>query len=288
MVANFSVVQTISDVRSHVHSAQKQGKSVGVVPTMGALHAGHISLLQEARKQSDFVIATIFVNPTQFAPHEDLGEYPRPQEADLQICRDEKVDLVFMPPPAEMYPEGFSSLVDVGGISLLLEGEHRPNHFRGVTTVVLKLFHITSPDAAFFGQKDYQQQLLIKKMCKDLNLSTKIITCPTLRAPDGLALSSRNQYLSETERQEALSLFQTLQFACTTLQNGETNISKVIDAMKSKLALTPNISIDYVTIRHPETLAELQKTIPQMVALVAATVGKTRLIDNMIISVTIQ
>lgn len=284
-MANPVVVHSVSEVRSHLLTAKSAGKIVGVVPTMGALHRGHISLLQAACAECDFVIATIFVNPTQFAPNEDLERYPRPAEADFSICRKEKIDLVFMPTLQEMYPVGFSSFVEVGGISSTLEGEHRPSHFRGVTTVVLKLFNITSPDAAFFGQKDYQQQLLIRQMCIDLNLPIKIVTCPTVREPDGLALSSRNQYLSKTERQAALSLSQALQQAETLLQNGETDISLVTQAMQKTVISTTGVNVDYATIRHPDTLEELQQPQLKMVALIAAQVGNIRLIDNRVIIV---
>ncbi len=279
------VAHTISDVRSVILAAKKEGCIVGVVPTMGALHAGHVSLLDVAREECDFVVATIFVNPAQFAPEEDLDKYPRPQEADLAICHAANVDLVFMPSPLEMYPEGFSSFVEVEGIASILEGEHRPTHFRGVTTVVLKLLNIITPDVAFFGQKDYQQQLLIKKMCQDLNLATEIITCPTMREPDGLALSSRNQYLNDAQRQAALSLSQALILAEKMLQSGETEIAKVELAMQNRLTSISGVSVDYVVIRDPDKLTSLQKPLSKMVALVAAQIGNTRLIDNMIIHV---
>jgi pantoate--beta-alanine ligase len=200
------VVEQIADVRRAVGAQKLPGKTIGFVPTMGALHEGHLDLMRTARKACDFVVTSIFVNPTQFAPHEDLNRYPRPKERDLELCQSVGVDLVFYPTVDEMYPRGAVTTVMVEGLSSLLEGAIRPTHFRGVTTVVAKLFGIVTPDRAYFGQKDYQQQLIIRTMVRDLNMPLEIVTCPTTRDPDGMALSSRNAYLSPSERTAGLCL----------------------------------------------------------------------------------
>lgn len=275
------VTEQIDEVRRRIAAARRDSLQIGLVPTMGALHDGHISLIKAARAECGFVVATIFVNPTQFGPNEDFTRYPRPIEQDLESCRAAGVDLVFQPEVKAIYPEGFTTSVDVGGISTVLEGAHRPGHFRGVATVVLKLFNIVNADVAYFGQKDYQQQLLIKTMCRELNLPIRIHTCPTVREPDGLALSSRNRYLSADERKTALGLSQALRLAESRCKAGETNLSQVRDEMRARLESAPGVVIDYATIADPKTLEELKTPRHHMVALVAARVGTTRLIDNM-------
>jgi pantoate--beta-alanine ligase len=282
----FLVVQTPADVRSRVAGARRRGAKVGVVPTMGALHDGHRSLFAEARRQCEFVVATIFVNPAQFGANEDFARYPRPLEADMAACRDAGVDLVFHPAADTMYGEGFQTFVDVERLSTVWEGAYRPGHFRGVATVVLKLLNITDPDVAFFGQKDFQQQLLVRTMCRELDLPVEICTCPTIREPDGLALSSRNRYLSLSERKSALSLFESLQLAAKRLETGETDVESVRRAMLSHLKATPAVAVDYATVVNPANLEELNAPLPEMVALVAARVGNTRLIDNLPISLS--
>lgn len=276
-------VERIEAIRSLVAAARERGERVGVVPTMGALHAGHLSLMQAARDECDYVVTTIFVNPTQFGPHEDFRKYPRDLAADLAKCAGAGVDAVFHPPTEEVYPSGFSSFVEVGGLSDTLEGQFRPGHFRGVATIVLKLFQMVPADVAYFGQKDYQQQAVIRRMCVDLNLPIQIRVCPTIREPDGLAMSSRNVYLNKTERQSALALSRALHLARQRIGEGETDLRAVAGQMRELLDATPSVQTDYATLVHPETLEELARPLPRQVAVIAARVGKTRLIDNLII-----
>jgi len=247
---------------------------------MGALHAGHLSLIEAAREQTGFVIVTVFVNPMQFGPNEDYSLYPRPLDEDLIHCRSAGVDLVFHPETETVYPEVNATFVEVPNLSCVLEGEFRPTHFRGVTTVVLKLLNMVQPDIAFFGSKDYQQQLLIRRMVRDLNLPVEIRTCPTVREEDGLALSSRNAYLNDQDRQSALALSQSLRLACDQCRAGQTP-AQARQEMLDFLHGFPALRLDYVTIADAETLEELDDPVPDMVALVAAHVGSTRLIDNM-------
>ncbi len=271
---------SIDDTRQASREARHRGQSVGVVPTMGALHAGHVSLIEAARRDCDFVVVTIFVNPTQFGPGEDLDRYPRTLEHDLQLCREAGADFVFHPDAADMYRPGADTVVEVVGLSRPLEGEYRSGHFRGVTTVVMKLFHITEPDVAFFGQKDYQQQLLIRRMCCDLNLPVEIRTCPIVREPDGLALSSRNRYLTASERRTALRLSESLRLGKQLLvDERQQDVAAVLAAMHDHLA-GDDLTIDYLRLVDPETLTDLTEVQDSMVALVAARVGTTRLIDN--------
>jgi pantoate--beta-alanine ligase len=225
---------------------------------------------------------SIFVNPAQFAPHEDFAAYPRPLEDDLARCREAGAHLVFAPHAAALYPHGFETFVTVERLTQVLEGAHRPTHFRGVTTIVAKLFNILQPDVACFGQKDYQQQLLIRRMVRDLDMPIEIVTCPTIREPDGLALSSRNIYLSPAERKAALSLYASLQLAAERIKAGETDLNAVRAAMRDRLTSHACIQPDYATIADADTLEELDAPRPSMVALVAARVGKTRLIDNLV------
>jgi pantoate--beta-alanine ligase len=281
----FAAVQTIADLRRVVRDARLVGKSIGCVPTMGALHDGHLSLVEAARRETDFVVVTIFVNPTQFGPNEDLAKYPRPLKADLEKCRSAGVDLVFNPAIDTVYPGGDATFVEVPGLSEVLEGAHRPGHFRGVTTVVLKLFNMVLPDVAFFGQKDYQQQLLIRHLVDDLNVPVEIRTCPTIREADGLAMSSRNAYLNAEERHTALALSQALKIAEQSLLNDGQTPAQARARMIEHLTSTPDLVLDYATIANAHSLEELDEASGEMVALIAARVGKTRLIDNLPISV---
>lgn len=274
------VAETVEQIRAAVRGARAAGKTVGFVPTMGALHAGHRSLMEASRGECDFHVVSIFVNPTQFGPNEDLARYPRPRDADLELCRQAGVDVVFYPPVAAMYPPGYRTFVEVAGLSSILEGAIRPGHFRGVATVVTKLLLIAGADRAYFGQKDYQQQTLIRVMVSELNIPTEIRVCPTLRDPDGLALSSRNAYLTPEQREAGLSLSRALRRARELVSAGEPNVSGIERAMHEVLADTPGIEPDYAVLRDPDTLEELTAALPQMVALVAARVGTTRLIDN--------
>jgi pantoate--beta-alanine ligase len=258
---------------------------------MGALHAGHASLIEAARRECRFVAVTIFVNPTQFGPQEDFNRYPRPLEDDLAMCRAAGVDLVFVPNVDSLYPPGFGTFVDVAPLSGMLEGAFRPGHFRGVATIVLKLLNIVQPDAAYFGRKDFQQQLLVRKMCHELDLPVEIRTCPTVREPDGLALSSRNRFLKGRARRTALVLWQALQLAERRLNEGEQNVRDVSGEMRrhmeSEAGEGQPVVVDYATVADPQTLVELTAPAAEMIALVAARVGSTRLIDNLPISLAL-
>lgn len=277
------VTAEVAQLRQAVAAAKRSGRLIGCVPTMGALHAGHVSLMRHARAECGFVVATLFVNPTQFAPTEDLAKYPRPFEADCEQCRSAGVDLLFHPNVESIYPPGFATFVEVEGLTTRWEGASRPTHFRGVTTVVTKLLNLTQPDKAYFGQKDFQQQAVIRRMCHDLDIPTEIVTCPTVRDPDGLALSSRNVYLSPTERTSGLSLYRSLCLARDRVRSGEKNLAAIRLAMRAEMEQTPGVAVDYATIADPDSLVELNEPQPRMVALVAARVGPTRLIDNLLI-----
>ena len=274
-----------------IAAVKKLGKLVGIVPTMGALHEGHLSLVRHAKRDTDFVVVTIFVNPTQFAPHEDFDKYPRTLEQDLELLHELNVDLVFTPTNETMYPAGYDTHVEVVELAKRCEGVSRPTHYCGVTTVVLKLLHITMADIAFFGQKDYQQCCVIKKMIADLNMPVKITVCPTVREPDGLALSSRNRYLSPEERIQALVLSQSLKLAQELVDNGKTDTLEICRMMREEIETSPLAQIDYIAIANPATLDELTSIpatpnphlathSPRAVALLAVRFGKTRLIDN--------
>ncbi len=257
--------------------------SVGLVPTMGYLHAGHMALVDRARRENDVVVVTLFVNPTQFGPEEDLARYPRDVKRDLGLLRKAGVDFVFVPDASEMYPDGFSSHVTVEGLSDKLEGAFRPSHFKGVATVVAKLFNIIPADRAYFGQKDAQQAVVIRRMARDLNFRHHIVVVPTVREPDGLALSSRNVYLNAEERQSALVLSRSLFLAREMYEKGERNAREIRSAMRAMLEAEPGVKTDYVTVCDPQSLEELDRIEdPAMVAL-AARVGKTRLIDNLVL-----
>jgi pantoate--beta-alanine ligase len=274
------VAEQVAEVRRAIHDAHRRTLSVGCVPTMGALHAGHVSLIDAARRECRFVVVTIFVNPTQFGPHEDFTRYPRPLENDLGLCRQAGVDLVFVPSVEALYPPGFGTFVDVEPLSRILEGAFRPGHFRGVATVVLKLLNIVQPAAAYFGRKDFQQQLLTRKMCRELDLAVEIRTCPTVREPDGLALSSRNRFLEGGDRQKALVLSQALFLAERRLKSGEQDVTALCADMRRHMESAGDVAVDYATVADPETLIELAAPVGDMIALVAARVGPTRLIDN--------
>jgi len=275
------MTELVHEARGQVAAARARGERIGLVPTMGALHAGHLSLIEAARRECGFVVVTIFVNPTQFGPSEDFARYPRPIEHDVQECRRAGVDLIFRPDVETVYPDGYSTYVEVEGLSTVWEGAHRPGHFRGVATVVLKLFHMIDADVAYFGRKDYQQQLLIRRMCRDLDLPVEIRTCPTVREADGLALSSRNQYLDAAQRKSALSLSQCLNLARERLLKGNADLPGIRGEMRRLLESADGVTVDYATIVHPDTLEELAAPRAQMVAIVAARVGTTRLIDNL-------
>ncbi|MFA5424134.1 MAG: pantoate--beta-alanine ligase [Phycisphaerae bacterium] len=277
------IAKTIADARKFVAAARKQGKAVGFVPTMGALHVGHISLFKAARSQTDFVAVSIFVNPTQFGPNEDFDKYPRPIEDDLRICREQGVDLVFAPQVNEMYPTQNITWVNVEQLTDSLCGRSRPGHFRGVTTVCAKLFNIIQPDIAFFGQKDAQQCIVIKRMVTDLNMPLKIQICDTIREDDGLAVSSRNKYLNDAERKAALLIYKSLLQAKQLVESGIGETKKIIAEMKKTLAMSELLAPEYIEIVEPETLKPLESAKGRVFIAVAACCGSTRLIDNILV-----
>jgi len=258
--------------------------SVGFVPTMGYLHDGHLALVKQARTENSIVVASIFVNPTQFGPTEDFKAYPRDTERDLAMLRKEKTDIVFMPTAEEMYPEGFNSWVEVEKVTDRLEGSYRPGHFKGVATVVAKLFNIVEPTRAYFGQKDAQQALVIKKMVADLNMNLEVIVAPTVRESDGLAMSSRNIYLNPQERQAATVLFKALTLVQNLRGKGERNAETIRQEMTSLISKEPLAKIEYISIADAQTLEELSKIGRLALASLAVRIGKTRLIDNVLVS----
>jgi pantoate--beta-alanine ligase len=274
------VTHTIALTRQAIAAARERKLPVGLVPTMGALHAGHSSLMRLARAQCGFVAVSIFVNPTQFGPTEDLARYPRALPADLAVCEREGVDLVFAPEPAAMYPPGFRTAVEVGELGDQLCGASRPGHFRGVATVVLKLLNIFQPDRAYFGQKDAQQARVMRQMVLDLNVPTEIVVGPTVREPDGLALSSRNRYLSPVERQNATVLIETLREARRRVESGERDAVALRQMMADRLRATPGAVLDYAVIVDAETFHPVEHLTGPAVAALAVKFGTTRLIDN--------
>lgn len=276
------VAERIPEVRDAVRRARAAGRTIGFVPTMGALHAGHLSLIEMSRRECDFTVVSIFVNPTQFGPQEDLQRYPRPRDADLALCETASVDVLFYPAVEEMYPAGATTFVEVARLSDVWEGAIRPGHFRGVSTVVAKLFQIVPADRAYFGQKDYQQQLILRRMALDLNLPIEIVTCPIVRDADGMALSSRNAYLSSDEREAGLTISQALIAAGQAYNSGEREPRRLQRMLSDQLTGLRGLVVDYAVVVDPETLAELDQPQPTMVALIAARAGKTRLIDNAI------
>ena len=274
------VIEKIEDMRQ---LRQQLAVPVGFVPTMGYLHEGHLSLVRGARTENSSVVVSIFVNPTQFGPQEDLASYPRDTQRDLTLLEREKTDVVFMPSADEMYPPQFNSWVEVGKVTERLEGASRPTHFRGVTTVVAKLFNIVQPTKAYFGQKDAQQAIVIRKMVADLNMNLEIVTLPTVREPDGLAMSSRNIYLTPEGRQAAVVLYQTLSLAQQLWAQGEKNVEKLRQEIIGLIQQQPLATIDYVSVADNETLEELDEVKPPALVSLAVRIGKTRLIDNVVL-----
>ncbi len=271
------VVEKIADIRQ---LRQQLAEPVGFVPTMGYLHDGHLALVKRARAENSSVVVSIFVNPTQFSPQEDLASYPRDTQCDLALLKKEKTDIVFIPSAAEMYPPQFNSWVEVAKVTERLEGASRPTHFRGVTTVVAKLFNIVQPAKAYFGQKDAQQAIVISKMVADLNMNLEIVTISTVREPDGLAMSSRNNYLNPEERQAAVVLYQTLNLAQQLWSQGEKDAQRLRQEMIGLIHKQPLATIDYVSVADTETLEELDEVTPPALVSLAVRIGKTRLIDN--------
>lgn len=277
------VVTTIAEVRSAVSAARAAGKTVGLVPTMGALHEGHASLIRAARNSSGFVVVSIFVNPTQFGPNEDFAQYPRTLEADRTLCTEAGADLIFAPAVEEMYPEHLVTFVEVTKLDEVLCGASRPGHFRGVCTVVLKLLNIVGPDVAHFGDKDYQQARIIQQMVRDLNVPVQVRVEPTVREADGLAMSSRNRYLSSTERALAPGIYRALQAVRARAQAGEIDVARLESALHADLIAIPGARVDYARILDAHSLLPLGRLDRPAVAAVAVFFGKTRLIDNLLI-----
>lgn len=277
------ILSSVDQVRGWSRSRRNEGKSVGLVPTMGYLHEGHLSLMRRARSENDFLVTTIFVNPTQFGPHEDLATYPRDPEGDAEKCRRTGVDILFVPEAGEVYGEGFQTYVTVEDVSKPLCGASRPGHFRGVATVVLKLFNMVGPTRAYFGMKDFQQLQVIRTMVRDLNVDIDIIACETVRERDGLAMSSRNAYLSRDQRKQALCLYEALTEAKMLYRSGENNPAIYLNAMVDRINREPDAVVDYVKLVNPRTLSELESVSEEALAIMAVRIGKTRLIDNMLL-----
>jgi pantoate--beta-alanine ligase len=277
------ICATIDGMRTASRALRRAGPRLGLVPTMGALHEGHLSLVRAARTSCDVVAASIFVNPTQFGPHEDLAKYPRSFERDREMLQRAGVELLFVPSVEQMYPAGAVTWVTVEGLSGKLDGRSRPGHFRGVTTVVAKLFHIVEPAAAFFGQKDAAQLAIIRRMVRDLNLPVEIVVCPIVREPDGLAMSSRNAYLDPEQRKQALLLHRALMRVQGLADAGERDAARLVAAGREVLAGESRVRLDYFEIVDPETLDSVADVSGGALVAVAAFVGSTRLIDNVIL-----
>ena len=282
-MAELIQLTTSDSCRRWVKETQASGMTVGLVPTMGALHEGHLSLVEQARQHCDKVLATIFVNPTQFGPNEDYDRYPRDLKSDIEKLKGVKTDALFSPSVEEVYPSGDGTLVDVGPVAEPWEGELRPGHYQGVATVVLKLMNLAPAQLAFFGQKDYQQTLVIKQMVRDLHVPTKVVVCPTVRESDGLAKSSRNAYLSAEERQQALSLSKALQLVQSRYADGISDARLLESEAKQLIQATGGVILQYFALLAPGTVEAVDVAESGVVAVVAAKVGKTRLIDNLIL-----
>jgi pantoate--beta-alanine ligase len=281
------VIKTIREMQAESNRILSAGKTIGFVPTMGYLHEGHLSLIRAARKRADVTVLSIYVNPTQFGPTEDLAKYPRDFERDEKLAAREGVDIIFYPTDEEMYPEGFVTTVHVNGLTEGLCGASRPGHFDGVTTVCTKLFNAVKPDFAVFGQKDAQQALVIRQMVRDLNLDLEIVIAPIVRESDGLAMSSRNVYLSPEERQDALSLSQSLKLAERLVREGESDSSQIIAKMRGLIESHSRIRIDYIVIVDGDTLQPIERLSGRVLIALAVFAGKTRLIDNILLDLSL-
>ncbi|HVM97430.1 MAG TPA: pantoate--beta-alanine ligase [Candidatus Acidoferrales bacterium] len=278
------IIESPEEMQRFSRAIRREGKRLGFVPTMGALHAGHISLVKMARGQSDCVVVSIFVNPLQFGPNEDFGKYPRTFDRDRQMLEAEKVDVLFAPKVESMYPSGAKTTVEVAELSDRLDGKSRPGHFKGVTTVVSKLLNIVQPDCAFFGQKDAAQVAIIRRMVRDLNIDTQIVIGPIVREADGLAMSSRNAYLDPQQRKQALVLNRALMRVQFLADRGERNVNALIEAGKQVIAEEPGAKLDYLEIVDPDTLEPVTDLKNRALIAVAAWVGTTRLIDNLLLT----
>lgn len=278
------IIRKIKILRQEINKLKQRGKTIGFVPTMGALHKGHLSLMHQAAKETDCVVVSIFVNPTQFGPQEGFKKYPRNLKQDALLCKRQGVDIIFYPDAREMYPPDYRTYVYVEGLSEGLCGKFRPGHFKGVATVVTKLFNIVSPDIAYFGQKDSQQAIIIKRLAQDLNLALKIKVMPTVREKDGLAMSSRNVYLNKQERLDVLVIFQALKMASDLIKRQVTDANTIIDRMQQLIKTKKSAQIDYISIVDLDNLAPKAKIKGKCLVAVAVWIGKTRLIDNIIIN----
>ena len=282
------VIAGLKEMQRRSGQISQEGKTIAFVPTMGYLHEGHLSLMREGRKKSNVLIISIFVNPTQFGPGEDFERYPRDMKRDLKLIHDIGVDIVFTPSVQEMYPTGFQTAVEVAEVTKNFCGISRPHHFRGVTTVVAKLFNIVKPHCALFGQKDYQQLITIKRMVEDLNMDIEIIGLPTVREPDGLAMSSRNTYLSPQGRKAARSLYRSLLKADELFQQGEKNAAAILREVREIIEAEKVTQIDYTTICDPHTLEDIEQIEDEALIALAVKIGKTRLIDNLMLKRGVQ
>ncbi|MCZ7535354.1 MAG: pantoate--beta-alanine ligase [Acidimicrobiia bacterium] len=280
-----AVIETIADLRAACDEARGAGRRVGLVPTMGYLHAGHRSLIRAARETTDFVVVTIFVNPLQFAPGEDLDRYPRDLEGDVRACEEEGADVVFAAPVAEMYPKPPKTRVSVADLTADLCGRARPTHFDGVTTVVAKLLSIVGPCTAFFGRKDAQQLAVVRRMVDDLSMPVDVVGCPLVREADGLALSSRNAYLSHDQREAATVLFESLRAAADAVAGGERDAATVAEMLRGSIAARDGVEIDYAEVRDAAEMTTLDRIEGEVLLAVAARLGETRLIDNVRLTV---
>jgi pantoate--beta-alanine ligase len=281
-----TVAETIEALRTQLAAARQARQSVGLVPTMGALHAGHLALIDQARRENDYVVVSIFVNPAQFGANEDFHRYPRPFEKDAARCEAHGVDLIFHPSPEEMYPPGYRTYIEVRRLQDGLCGASRPDHFRGVATVVLKLFNLVQPDRAYFGQKDAQQVRVIQRMAADLNLPLTVVVVPTVREPDGLALSSRNQYLAPDQRRHATALWRALTEARTRIDAGERDAEVIRRLLADRIAATPGAALDYAAVVDADSLEAVARLRGPTLLALAVKFGATRLIDNMLLNPT--
>jgi pantoate--beta-alanine ligase len=279
------VVEKIKNLKELIAQAKAAGKKIGFVPTMGALHAGHFSLIKAAKEQTDFVVVSIFVNPTQFGPAEDFDKYPKTLDADTAGCEKLGVDIIFVPSISEIYPSKNLTWVNVEKLTEPLCGKSRPGHFRGVATVCAKLFNIVEPDIAFFGQKDAQQSIVVKQMIADLNMPLQIVVCPTVRESDGLAMSSRNKYLNAEERKDAALIYAALQEAELFIKAGHRKNSELIGEMEKILKISSRIKIEYISILDSRTLEEIDRAKGKTFIAIAAKLGQARLIDNIILNI---
>jgi pantoate--beta-alanine ligase len=280
------ILTASAQLHESLAQSRKKGRTIGLVPTMGFLHAGHISLVRRARQENDVVAVTIFVNPTQFGPKEDLDAYPRDTRRDIELLEAEHADIVFIPAVDDIYPPGFTTYVEVEGpITQVLCGKSRPTHFRGVTTVVAKLFHMAAPDRAYFGQKDAQQVAVIRQMVKDLDFDLELVVCPIVRESDGLAMSSRNTYLSSGQRAAAAVLFRSLAEAQATIEQGERSGPAVVGQIRARIGAVRDAVIDYVAVVDARDLTDLEVLAGEVLIAVAVNFGKTRLIDNIQITI---